>query len=86
MRKSWCAYLTFMATCAFAAEGPVPFGVPHLDHVWVIMMENHGYGQVVGNPNMSYVNDLIGVTNTATNYFAIAHPSLVDIEGGFNSN
>src|ERR1700693_1542562 len=29
-----------------AAEGPIPNGVPRLDHVFVIMMENHGYGQV----------------------------------------
>lgn len=27
---------------AFANEGPVPKGIPHLDHVFVIMMENHG--------------------------------------------
>src|SRR5581483_8919111 len=59
----------------------------HLDHVWVVMMENHGIGQIAGNPNMPYVNDLIGVTNTATNYFAIAHPSLtnyLEVVGGSN--
>jgi hypothetical protein len=79
--------MILVAACAFAAEGPAPYGIPHLDHVWVIMMENHGYGQVVGNPNMPYVNDLIGLTNTATNYFGIAHPSLtnyLEIVGGSN--
>jgi hypothetical protein len=27
---------------ARAGEGPVPTGIPALDHVFVIMMENHG--------------------------------------------
>jgi len=87
MRSLWCACLTLVATIAFAAEGPVPGGIPHLDHVWVVMMENHGIGQVVANPNMPYVNDLIGLTNTATNYFAVAHPSLtnyLEVVGGSN--
>ena len=82
-----CACMATLAMSAFAAEGPVPAGVPNLQHVWVIMMENHGYGQVVGNPNMPYVNDLIGLANTATNYFAIAHPSLtnyLEVVGGSN--
>jgi len=27
----------------WAQERDVPKGIPHLDHVFVIMMENHGY-------------------------------------------
>ena len=75
------------AASAIAAEGPVPAGIPHLDHVWVVMMENHGYGQVVNNPNLPYINDLIGLANTGTNYFAVAHPSLtnyLEVVGGSN--
>jgi hypothetical protein len=71
----------------FAAEGPIPAGIQHLDHVFVIMMENHGYSQVVGNPNLPYTNELVANANTATNYFAIAHPSLtnyLEITGGSN--
>jgi phosphatidylinositol-3-phosphatase len=70
-----------------AAEGPAVGGLPRLDHVFVIMMENHGYSQVVGNPNLPFINDLIGFANTATNYFAIAHPSstnYLEIVGGSN--
>jgi hypothetical protein len=45
------SFLSLVAAgCALAAEGPVPTGIPNLDHVWVVMMENHGYGQVVNNP------------------------------------
>ena len=43
---------------AFANEGAVPKGVPRLDHVFVIMMENHGYKQIIGNPNAPFANQL----------------------------
>ncbi|MBV8306834.1 MAG: phosphoesterase, partial [Gammaproteobacteria bacterium] len=35
---------------ALADEGPVPKGVGPLDHVFLVMMENHGYAGVIGNP------------------------------------
>ena len=47
-----------VAGSALGAEGPIPRGVAHLDHVFLIMMENHAYGQVVGNPNMPFFNRL----------------------------
>jgi hypothetical protein len=64
-------------------------GIPHLDHVFVIVMENHGYQQVINNPNEPYLNGLIAnkKVNLATNYFAIGHPSLtnyLEIVGGSN--
>jgi phosphatidylinositol-3-phosphatase len=78
-----------LATAAFAQGNPNPSGIPHLDHVFLIMMENHGYQQVIGNPNEPYLNSLItsGQVNLATNYFAIGHPSLtnyLEIVGGSN--
>ena len=72
---------------AHAAEGPVPTGIPHLDHVFVIMMENHGYSQIIGNPNAPFTNSYALSANLATNYFAIAHPSLsnyLEVVGGSN--
>jgi len=63
---------------AAAQEGAVPHGIPHLDHVFVIMMENHGYDQVVGNPNDPFVNQYIKSANFASNYFAVGHPSLTN--------
>ena len=78
-----------LATAAFAQENHTPSGIPHLDHVFLIMMENHGYQQVIGNPNEAYLNSLItnGQVNLATNYFAVGHPSLtnyLEIVGGSN--
>jgi hypothetical protein len=79
--------MTLTATMAIAEEGSVPKGVPHLDHVFFIMMENHGYSQIVNNPNAPYINQLAKSANAATNYFAIAHPSLpnyLEVVGGSN--
>lgn len=64
-------------------------GIPPMDHVFVILMENHGYQQIVNNPNEPYLNSLIAnkKVNLATNYFAIGHPSLtnyLEIVGGSN--
>jgi len=72
-----------------AQEKDVPNGIPRLDHVFVIVMENHGYQQIVGNPNEPYLNNLIkdGKVNLATKYFAVGHPSLtnyLEIVGGSN--
>lgn len=77
-----------LATAGFAQDH-VPSGIPRLDHVFVIMMENHGYQQVIDNPNEPYLNSIIGnkQVNLATNYFAVGHPSLtnyLEIVGGSN--
>jgi len=79
--------LACLASAAFATEGARPKGVPHLDHVFVIVMENHGYSQIVGNPNAPFANSYMKSAGTATNYFAIGHPSLtnyLEIVGGSN--
>jgi len=92
MLKKVTVFGLFMIACASAVlgqEGPVPRGIPHLDHVFVIIMENHGYYQVINNPNESYLNSLIAnkQVNLASNYFAVGHPSLtnyLEVVGGSN--
>lgn len=72
---------------ALAAEGSTPQGVPHLDHVFLIMMENHGYSQIANNPNAPFINSFARSANLATNYFAVGHPSLtnyLEVVGGSN--
>jgi hypothetical protein len=71
----------------FAGEGAVPKGVPQLDHVFVIMMENHGYSQIADNPNAPFTNRYARSANAAMNFFAVAHPSLtnyLEVVGGSN--
>jgi hypothetical protein len=90
MKRSLMALGLMAATLtspAFAAEGPVPTGVPKLDHVFIIMMENHGYAEIIGDPNTPFINTYANNVNLATNYFAVGHPSLtnyLEIAGGSN--
>ena len=77
----------FLAVPILAGEGPVPTGIQSLDHVWVIMMENHAYGQIVGNPSAPFTNKYMKLANTAGKYYAIGHPSLtnyLEVVGGSN--
>ncbi len=90
MKCKWllmaCASAALMTT-VMADQEQVPQGTPRLDHVFVIVMENHAYGQIVGNPNAPFTNAYAQAANTADNYFAVAHPSLtnyLEIVGGSN--
>ena len=76
-----------LAGTVCAQEGKVPKGVPRLDHVFVIMMENHGYNQIIGNPDTPFAESYANSANSATNYFAVAHPSstnYLELVGGSN--
>src|SRR5213082_1001657 len=50
--------------------------VPVFDHVFVIVMENHSYGEIIGTSAAPYINSLLPSGALATNYTAVAHPSL----------
>jgi len=59
-----------------AQSGPGK-SIPSFDHVFILMMENHAYGQVIGNhAGAPYINQLAGQFGLAANYFGVAHPSL----------
>jgi len=45
-------------------------------HVIIIVMENEGYGSVIGSPSAPYQNQLASQYALAANYFAVSHPSL----------
>jgi hypothetical protein len=84
-----CFLAALLAGAAAAQEGSVPKGIPHLDHVFVIMMENHSYSQVIGNPQDPFINQWAKSANMSTNYFGVAHPSLtnyLEVVGGSNFN
>jgi len=76
-----------LATTAFADEGTVPKGITPLTHVFLIVMENHGFGQIYNNPNAPFINEMAESANYATNYFAVGHPSstnYLEMVGGSN--
>jgi len=49
--------------------------VPRLKHVWLIVLENKTYDQIVGVKAAAYLNELIGTSGLATKYQAVGHPS-----------
>ena len=60
------------------SASPAATGTPAsltVSHVYVIVMENKGYDDIVGNSNAPYINSLIADYGLATNYSGVAHPS-----------
>jgi acid phosphatase len=49
--------------------------MPALGHVWVIVLENRGFEQVVGSPDAPYLNGLIEQHGLAEAFHAVARPS-----------
>lgn len=49
---------------------------PTADHVFLVVLENHSFSQVIGSPSMPYLNALASQNSLATNYFANVHPSI----------
>lgn len=84
------AAATFACGIAHAMEGIVPqSGFGKLDHVFLIMMENESDTDVLGNPNAPFINSYSNTVNSATDYFAVGHPSApnyLEIVGGSNFN
>jgi phospholipase C len=76
------------AATAVAATSPAVLaaesreGVPELDHVFVLVLENHNaftsFGSIgiLDNPNAPHIQALAKKYNSASNYNAVWHPSL----------
>lgn len=47
-----------------------------IQHVVIVLEENHGYSSVIGNGEMPYLNGLAAKYAVATNYYANTHPSI----------
>jgi acid phosphatase len=88
-RTAYCAlFLIFLALLgcggvSTSTSGPTPTPtplppgtIPTADHVFLVVLENHGFAQVIGNPSMPYLNSLATQHALATNYFADTHPSI----------
>lgn len=50
-------------------------GLPHPDHIVVVVEENHSDTAVIGNPSAPYINSLANNGAYFTQSFAIQHPS-----------
>lgn len=50
--------------------------IPHLDHILVIVMENHSDASLIGNPDLPYLNRLAKTYGYDDDYYGVTHPSL----------
>lgn len=51
-------------------------GIPVVQHVVIVVLENTNYSSVVGSASAPYINSLIPQGGVATNYYANVHPSI----------
>ncbi len=56
------------------AQAAAP-AVPHYDHIFLMVFENHGFAQIIGNPAAPNINKLANTFGLATQYFSVADPS-----------
>jgi hypothetical protein len=49
--------------------------LPLYRHIFIIIEENHGYQQIIGNPNAPNFNRLAKTYGLASQFFGIVHPS-----------
>ena len=79
--------LAFALALPFTVAAQRP-SMPKLDHVFVIVLENHGVDVITGDSTRApYLNQLARAGNVAREYFALGHPSLpnyLEIVGGSN--
>ena len=72
--RFWCGvavlYLVFAAAPALDAQS-----FPQYDHVFLVIMENENYNQVIGNQHAPILNALAADYGLATNYRGVADPS-----------
>ncbi len=50
-------------------------GVPGYRHIFIIVMENKAYADIIGNSSAPQINALARTYGLATNYYAVTHPS-----------
>jgi phosphatidylinositol-3-phosphatase len=50
--------------------------IPAFDHIFIVIMENHSFAQIIGSADAPYINSLAASYGLAANYSSVAHPSL----------
>jgi len=79
LRGLFLSLLTALVAASTLVASPVKAqdasAVPHYDHIFVIVEENHGFSDVIGNPAAPNLNALANQFGLATDYFGISHPS-----------
>ena len=80
MLATFAVALAFLAGCGGSTgnnnSSSNVLAVPAASHVFLVVLENHGFSQVIGSPSMPYLNSLASQGALAANYFANTHPSI----------
>lgn len=77
------AFCAGLATTSQLAAAPIP----QYDHVVIVVMENHDFGNIIGNIDAPYINSLAAAGANFTQSYAIEHPSqpnYLDLFSGAN--
>jgi hypothetical protein len=79
----WCGLLVVLSACRGGPGQipstiyvPAPHALPSFSHIFLIVMENREYSDVVGASDAPYLNGLARTYGLATTSYAISHPSL----------
>lgn len=82
MHKRTVGALLLVAACGVEAptakQGQAVIGdaAPHFQHIFYIMMENHGTDEIIGNTaDAPFINSLAARGGVAMSYFGVTHPS-----------
>jgi hypothetical protein len=59
-----------------AADTPTATHGGRLDHIYVIMLENHSQSSVIDDPNAPFITNLAHQYAMADHYFGVTHPSM----------
>ena len=69
-----CARVILPAIVALSALAQKAAATP--SHVVIVIMENHAYSQIIGNPSAPYINNVLVLNGAVlTNSHAVEHPS-----------
>ena len=71
-RHTWAALLSLQIGIALSPRPAAAGTVPQLDHVIIVVMENHSYDQVRTLP---YISTLISKYTSFSQSYAVSHPS-----------
>jgi hypothetical protein len=75
LRPVLLALATLTASPALAEPAAHAGAIPRYDHIFLVIEENHGFGQIIGNPAAPVLNQLAATYGLATNFFSVADPS-----------
>ena len=70
------AALSVTTTASASPDPAAHHGSAALDHIYVIMLENHSQSSVIDDPNAPFITSLAHQYGMADHYYGVTHPSM----------